>query len=69
MKNVLAQERERERQERERRRQLKEEKMDVDGEISQQQADVLEEELPSCSFTFMLSSMQCGADGRVALMW
>lgn len=54
MKNVLAQERERERQERERRRQLKEEKMDVDGEITQQQVDVLEEDLPSCTFSFTL---------------
>lgn len=56
MKNVLAQERERERQERERRRQLKEEKMDVDGETAQQQVDVLEEDLPSCTFFFFHAS-------------
>lgn len=54
VKNVLAQERERERQERERRRQLKEEKMDIDGDVTKQQADLLEEDLPSCSSYFRL---------------
>jgi INO80 complex subunit C len=57
LKNVLAQERERERAERERRRLEKEErenaKMEIDGAEDTKQDD--EEEMPTCSFDLSVS--------------
>lgn len=65
MKNVLGQERERERQEREKRRLAREERMDVDGE-TQPKEEIVEEELPSCEcFCHFLGIKSVGLEMRV----
>lgn len=53
LKAVLTQERERERVEREKRRQEREEKMEVDGPAE----DVPEEDLPTCKWFSLISSL------------